>query len=131
MVEFGALSSVFDAAMFAALLVAFHAGPDLFRTGWFVESLLTELVIALIVRTRRPFFRSRPGHLLLWSTISLVALTLTLPYLPYVEVFGFVPLPSGVMAAVLVITLLYVVATEVAKYWFYRTRTAAIETARA
>ena len=48
--------------------MVFRAAPELFRTGWFVESLLTELVIALVVRTRRPFFRSRPGHVLLWST---------------------------------------------------------------
>ena len=62
MLEFGAVSSVFDFLTFGALLLVFRAAPDLFRTGWFVESLLTELVIALVVRTRRPFFRSRPGR---------------------------------------------------------------------
>ena len=61
MLEFGAVSSVFDFLTFGALLLVFHAAPDLFRTGWFVESLLTELVIALVVRTRRPFYRSRPA----------------------------------------------------------------------
>ena len=70
MVTFGLLSSVFDLLTFAVLLGVFRATPETFRTGWFVESLLTELVIALVVRTRRPFFRSRPGRLLLvrrWS----------------------------------------------------------------
>jgi P-type Mg2+ transporter len=67
MMEFGILSSVFDVATFLTLLVIFHAGPDTFRTGWFVESLLTELAVALVVRTRRPFFKSRPGRLLLVS----------------------------------------------------------------
>ena len=63
MVEFGLLSSVFDFLTFGVLLLASsRAAPELFRTGWFVESLLTELVIALVVRTRRPFFRSRPGR---------------------------------------------------------------------
>ena len=70
MVEFGVVSSVFDFLTFGVLLVVFRAAPELFRTGWFVESLLTELVIALVVRTRRPFFRSRPGTLLLWSTVG-------------------------------------------------------------
>ena len=65
MVEFGLLSSVFDFLTFGVLLCVFHASPEVFRTGWFVESLLTELVIALVVRTRRPFFRSRPGTILL------------------------------------------------------------------
>jgi Mg2+-importing ATPase len=93
--------------------------PDLFRTGWFVESLLTELVIALVVRTRRPF-RSRPGRVLLWSTVVLVALTVALPYLPFIGVFGFVPLPAMLLMTVAAITALYVVATELTKRRFYR-----------
>jgi Mg2+-importing ATPase len=120
MVEFGAVSSLFDFVMFGVLLLVFRAGPDLFRTGWFVESLLTELVIALVVRTRRPFFRSRPGNVLLWSTVILVALTLAIPYLPLVRVFGFVALPPGLVVTVVGITALYVAATEVTKAWFYR-----------
>ena len=90
-------------------------GEALFHTGWFVESLLTELVIALVVRTRRPFFRSRPGSLLLWSTVALVTLTLAIPYLPLVGVFGFVPLPGVVLVTVSAVTALYVAATEVAQ----------------
>jgi P-type Mg2+ transporter len=120
MVEFGAVSSVFDFLTFAALLLVFRAAPDLFRTGWFVESLLTELVIALVVRTRRPFFRSRPGSVLLWTTIAVIALTFAIPYLPFTGLFGFVPLPGAVVVTVSAITALYVVATEVIKYRFYR-----------
>ena len=120
MVEFGAVSSVFDFLTFGVLLVAFRAAPDLFRTGWFVESLLTELVIALVVRTRRPFFRSRPGGVLLWSTVALIALTFAIPYLPFIGVFGFVPLPGVLLVTVSAITALYVVATEIIKSRFYR-----------
>ena len=120
MVEFGAVSSVFDFLTFGALLVVFRAGPAVFRTGWFVESLLTELVIALVVRTRRPFFRSRPGNVLLWSTVILVMLTFAIPYLPFVGVFGFVPLPGPLLITVSAITALYVVATEITKRRFYR-----------
>jgi Mg2+-importing ATPase len=119
MVVFGAVGSLFDFMPFGALLVTFQAGPALFRTGWFVESLLTELVIALVVRTRRPFFRSRPGRLLLWSTIALTVLTLAVPYLPLIGVFGFVPLPAGVLVTVVMITALYVAATEMTKRLFY------------
>jgi P-type Mg2+ transporter len=120
MVEFGVVSSMFDFLTFGVLLIVFRATPAMFRTGWFVESLLTELVIALVVRTRRPFFRSRPGSLLLWSTVALVALTYTLPYLPLVGVFGFVPLPGVVLVTISVVTALYVATTEVAKKRFYR-----------
>ena len=120
MVEFGTLSSVFDFLTFGALLLVFRAAPDLFRTGWFVESLLTELVIALVVRTRRPFFRSRPGNVLLWSTVALIALTFAMPYLPFAGVFGFVPLPGRLLLTVSAITTLYIVATEITKQRFYR-----------
>lgn len=120
MVEFGALSSLFDFLTFGALLWVFHATVEQFRTGWFVESLLTELVIALVVRTRRPFFRSRPGTVLLVSTALLIALAVAIPYLPYAGLLGFVPLPAGVILALAVITVLYVAAAEAAKRWFYR-----------
>jgi Mg2+-importing ATPase len=120
MVEFGFVSSAFDFLTFGALLAVFHAGPDLFRTAWFVESLLTELVIALVVRTRRPFFRSRPGSVLLVSTVALIALTPLIPYLPFAAVFGFVAPPLDVLVVVCGITVLYVAATELAKQWFFR-----------
>jgi P-type Mg2+ transporter len=120
MMEFGALSSVFDVLMFAVLLVGFRAAPALFRTAWFVESLLTELVIALVVRTRRPFFRSRPGSLLLWSTVAVTSVAVAIPYVPFAGVFGFVPMSARLMGIVLAVTGLYVVATELAKKWFYR-----------
>lgn len=78
-------------------------------------ALLTELVIALVVRTRRPFFRSRPGNLLLGSTLALVPLTLALPYLPFAHALGFTALPVPILAFVIGITLLYVGAVELAK----------------
>jgi Mg2+-importing ATPase len=120
MVEFGVLSSVFDFLMFGVLLMVFRATQETFRTAWFVESLLTELVVALVMRTRRPFFRSRPGTLLLHSTLGLILLALAIPYLPLAEVFGLVPLPGTLLATIVLITVLYVAATELQKRWFYR-----------
>jgi Mg2+-importing ATPase len=120
MIEFGVLSSVFDLLTFAILLVGFKVTDEAFRTGWFVESLLTELVIALVVRTRRPFFASRPGALLLWSTVSLAVITLVWPYLPFVRILGFVPLPLSLVGALAAVVILYVGAAELLKRWFYR-----------
>jgi len=122
MVLFGLVSSVFDFLTFGTLIWLFEAAPQEFRTGWFVESLLTELVIALVVRTRGPFWRSRPGTLLLASTAAVIALALALPYLPFASIFGFVPLPAPLMLAVIALTLGYVVAAEVAKRFFYSRR---------
>ncbi|MFO0900837.1 MAG: magnesium-translocating P-type ATPase [Pirellulales bacterium] len=119
MVLFGLVSSIFDFLTFGLLLWVFHASPEEFRTGWFIESLLTELVIALVVRTRRVFFRSRPGNLLLASTLVVIGVTLTLPYLPFESLFGFVPLPAPLLLALIGLTGLYVVAAEGAKAYFY------------
>jgi Mg2+-importing ATPase len=121
MVEFGAVSSGFDALTFVLLLLGFRASVQVFQTGWFVESLLTELVVALVMRTRRPFFRSRPGTLLLSLTIVLIVVALAIPYLPGAGLLGFVPLPVSLLATISLIVLLYVTASEVQKRWFYRT----------
>ena len=120
MVEFGALSAVFDFLMFGVLLTVFHATPATFQTAWFVESLLTELAVALVMRTRRPFFRSRPGRLLLLSTMALIPVAFAIPYAPFAGVFGFVPLPAMLLVAIAGITVAYVAATELQKKWFYR-----------
>lgn len=119
MVIFGLVSSVFDFLTFGVLLYLFSATEEEFRTGWFIESLLTELVIALVVRTRRLFFRSRPGTLLLASTIVVIGVTLVLPYLPINSLFGFVPLPAPLMLMLIGLTVLYVVVAELTKKYFY------------
>ncbi len=119
MILFGLVSSIFDFLTFGVLLFLFRATPEEFRTGWFIESLLTELVVALVVRTRGVFFRSRPGNLLLVSTLIVVGITLVLPYLPFNFLFGFIPLPVSLMLAMLGLTALYIVVTEIAKKYFY------------
>ena len=119
MLLFGFVSSLFDFLTFGILLYVFKASENEFRTGWFIESLLTELVVALVVRTRRPCFLSRPGNLLLGSTIVVIAITLILPYLPFQSVMGFVPLPASLMVMLILLTLLYVFVVELAKKYFY------------
>jgi Mg2+-importing ATPase len=120
MVEFGALSSLLDLLTFAALIWLFHAAPPLFRSGWFVESLLTELLVALVVRTRRPFYKSRPGGLLLVSTLILSVVALFVPFLPGAAILGFSPLPVNLLLLVIGVALLYVLLAELMKRWFYR-----------
>jgi len=112
MLLFGLVSSAFDFLTFWVLIRAHEGAAAPFRTGWFVESLLTELAVALVVRTRRPFWRSRPGRVLAWSTAFVAALALVLPWLPGAALAGFVPLPLGTIAALLGIVVLYVAATE-------------------
>ena len=120
MVSFGALSSVFDLITFVILLRVFDAGPALFRTAWFTESLLSELAIALVVRTRRSCLRSRPGRSLAVLTGVTAVAAVALPYVPRVSVLGFVPLPPAVLGMVFAVVVAYLVATELAKHAFFR-----------
>ncbi|HEU5100926.1 MAG TPA: magnesium-translocating P-type ATPase [Roseiflexaceae bacterium] len=119
MILFGLVSSLFDFLTFGTLIFLIRATPEQFHTGWFVESVLTELAIALVVRTRRPFYRSKPGRLLWRSTLAVAVITLALPYLPFGGLLGFTPLPLAVLLLLLGITLMYVLAAEATKRIFY------------
>ena len=106
MIVFGLISSVFDLLTFAVLLLVFHASEATFQTSWFLISLLTELAVVLVLRTRRPAFRSRPSRLLLWSTLAVAAATLAIPFLGGLSaVFGFVPLSALQLTAVVAIVM--------------------------
>jgi Mg2+-importing ATPase len=120
MAGFGLLSSLFDLATFAVLLWGYRVGVETFRTGWFVESLLTELAVVFVVRTRRSLFRSSPGRLLLTTSVAMAAVAIMIPYAPFAWLIGFVPLPPTLLLALIAITGLYVWAAEVGKSGFYR-----------
>lgn len=120
MITFGLLSSVFDYLTFGVLLFVLHAGPAEFRTGWFVESVLSASMVVLVIRTRRPAFLSRPGRTLTITTVSVWAATLALPYTPLGAIFKFVPLPWPFLVLLAVMLVLYISGAEVAKRLFYR-----------
>jgi Mg2+-importing ATPase len=120
MITFGLVSSAFDMATFAFLLWGLQASEREFQTGWFVESLLTELIIVLVIRTHMPAWRSRPGRWLAATTALVVVATLVLPYTPIAGLFNFVALPVPVMAGLAAITLLYAAASEATKRLIFR-----------
>jgi Mg2+-importing ATPase len=120
MVIFGIVSSAFDFLTFGFLLLVLHVTTDQFRTGWFLESVMTELLIMLVIRTRLPFFRSRPGTSLMIGTFIVAGITLILPYSPISKSLGFTPLPISLVFGLLGISVLYIIATEFAKRVFYK-----------
>jgi len=125
MVVFGLISTVFDLLTFFVLLRVFDASESTFQTAWFVVSLLTELAVLLVLRTHGPALRSVPSRLLLWTTVAVCALAVALPFsAPLARVFGFVALPWPLLAAALAIVAGYIVATEIAKRWYFRGRRA-------
>ncbi|UIJ46330.1 magnesium-translocating P-type ATPase [Sphingomonas cannabina] len=120
MVVFGLVSSAFDLLTFALLLIVLRVDAVVFQTVWFLVSLLTELVVVLILRTRRPALRSRPSRLLLWGTIATSAAALVLPWTGEpARLFGLVPLSFSLLGTSLAVVLAYAAATEAAKRRFY------------
>jgi P-type Mg2+ transporter len=120
MLTFGLISSIFDYVTFGALLWLLKATPDQFRTGWFQESVISAAVIVLVIRSRRPFFKSRPGTYLLAATLLAVAATVLFPYTPLGAFFNFQPLTAEFLLIIGLVLLLYIFTAELAKKRFYR-----------
>jgi Mg2+-importing ATPase len=99
----------------------FHAGPPLFRTGWFVESLATQTLIIFLIRTRRvPFWRSRPSLPLVLAALAVVAVAVVIPMTPAGAAVGFVPLPGAFYAVLAGLLVAYLLLVEVTKAVFFR-----------
>ncbi|MDP4285204.1 MAG: magnesium-translocating P-type ATPase [Bacteroidota bacterium] len=120
MIVFGLESSLFDFLTFSLLLYIFHTTPSSFRTGWFMESLLTEILILLVIRTQRPFFKSRPSKFLVMACLGIFMLSLAIPYLPFSEIFSLSPLPFRVLISILGIAVMYVIVSELTKIFLMK-----------
>ena len=120
MITFGLVSSVFDYLTFGLLLLVLRASEAQFRTGWFLESVISASMIVLVIRSRKPFFRSRPGKYLLIATLSIAVITLIFPFTPLGTLFGFTPLSFITCLLILLIVVVYIVAAEITKNIFYR-----------
>jgi len=120
MITFGLVSSVFDYLTFGLLLLVLHAKEGEFRTGWFLESVISASVIVLVIRSRKPFFRSQPGKYLLIATLSIAVITLILPFTPLGTVFGFSPLSLSTLILIMVIVVFYIFTAEFVKTIFYK-----------
>jgi len=120
MITFGLVSSVFDYLTFGLLLLILHANEDQFRTGWFLESVISASMIVLVIRSRKPFFRSRPGKYLLIATLSIALITLVFPFTPLGKIFGFSPLTFSTYLLLLLIVVLYILMAEITKRIFYK-----------
>ena len=121
MVIFGIHSSLFDVITFWVLLYVLKVKESAFQTGWFIESILTELFILFIIRTHKNFFKSMPGKYLFILSIVGLILTLGLPYVPFFsEEVGLVPLPIKSLGAMLLIVAGYIITADLLKVWFFK-----------
>ena len=120
MIVFGLVSSLFDLLTFGVLLLLLRSDVDQFRTGWFLESVLSEILVLLVIRTQRPFFRSPIGQSLLVGSIGVALASLLLPYIPLGRSFGLVPVSGPVLLVLCLVTAAYVASSEVVKRKFFR-----------
>ena len=119
MVVFGPVSSIFDFLTFGVLIFFFRATPDVFHTGWFLESLLTQTFIIHILRTEKiPFLQSKPSTLLVVSTFFLTFTGFMIPFTRFARDFGFMSPPPAYFAALIVILCCYAVLVQSAKGWY-------------
>jgi Mg2+-importing ATPase len=120
MLIFGLISSAADLLAFGLLLRVFHTREATFQTAWFVLSLLTELAVVMVLRTRGPAWRSRPSPLLLGITVAVFVAAVAAPYAgPAAALFGFRPLPPALLGALFLLLAGYLAATEIAKRWAF------------
>jgi Mg2+-importing ATPase len=120
MIVFGLLSTIFDYATFAVLLFVLHSTVNQFRTAWFTESVISASIVVLVIRTRKPMFKSKPSKYLLFATLLIVVVTITIPIMPVSQIFGFTMLNASYLATIAVIVLLYLITAELTKKMFYK-----------
>ncbi|MGC9967640.1 MAG: magnesium-translocating P-type ATPase [Syntrophobacteraceae bacterium] len=120
MLVIGPVSSVFDFLTFYIMLVVFHAGEALFHTGWFIESMATQVLVIFIIRTRKNPFKSRPNPWLTACSLAVVTVAVLLPFTPAGVYLGFVAPPAFFFLLLIVMLAAYLLAVEGIKQWFFR-----------
>jgi Mg2+-importing ATPase len=119
MIVIGLVSSIFDFLTFYVMRQVFHAGEHLFHTGWFVESLATQVLVIFVIRTRGNPFRSRPSSILTVTSLAVVAIATGLPFTPLGARLGFAPLPGLFFVILAAMVVAYLVLVQLVKTWFY------------
>jgi hypothetical protein len=146
MVTIGPVSSLFDFATFFTMIFIFGipfglsaAGVPLaspfqqsqFQTAWFIESLCSQTLVVLIIRTRKvPFYKSKPSKYLITMLLAVISFAIIVPYTPVGGFFGFVPPPATFYLALAGILGAYAVLAETVKKWFYKRNANLLEQVR-
>lgn len=120
MLTIGPISSLFDFLTFYLLIRLFDADAMLFHTGWFVESIATQVLVIFVIRTRRSPLHSRPNPWLVVTSLAVVLLAMALPFTAIAPFLGFAPLPLAYFGLLALLLMAYLLMVESAKRWFYR-----------
>ena len=120
MLIIGPISSIFDFLTFYIMLTLFHASEALFHTGWFIESMASQVLVIFIIRTRGNPFKSHPNPWLIVCSILVVVLATLLPFTPLGVRLGFVAPPSHFFLILIFMLIIYLLTVEGMKQWFYK-----------
>jgi len=120
MISLGIISSLFDVITILVLYFLIKADVSTFRTGWFLESVLSEVIITFSIRTNKSFWKSKPSKALIYSSLAAIAITVGLIYSPLAFLFQFDKLPIILLAAIAVILLVYFTSVEIAKRFVFK-----------
>ncbi len=118
--SFGLLSTIFDLVLIFSLLFIFHSDSQVFRSAWFLESAISEIVITFSLRTSLPFFKSKPGKALFLISASAIILLFVMVYSPISLFFEFVKLQPQMLGFVVLVVLMYFSASEILKRSFFK-----------
>jgi len=116
----GPVSSIFDFLTFYVMLTVFQAGEALFHTGWFIESMASQVLVIFIIRTRKNPLKSRPNPWLIGCSLAVVAIAILIPFTPFGSYIGFVTPPAFFFLILTAILITYLLAVEWIKQWFFR-----------
>jgi len=117
---FGLISSIFDFITISSLVYLLNASPELFRTGWFLESVMSEILVTFSIRTKRRFYKSRPSNLLIATSIIVASLSLIIVYSPFGVLFEFVKPPLWFLGLIFGILACYFLMVEGLKHLFFK-----------
>lgn len=121
MMIIGPISSIYDFLTFAILLWMFHASTNaaLFHTSWFVESMATQTLVVIVIRTAGNPLKSLPSRALLISVLAIVTIAAGLPYTAVGRLLQFTPLPMALLGTIALLAVTYLLLVQVVKVWFY------------
>jgi Mg2+-importing ATPase len=120
MIVFGLISSVYDFITYFSLIYVFNASQELFRSAWFLEGLLTEVAVLLVLRTREFFLKSKPSKFLI-LTVSLIFISgFIIPFTPIGKLLELQPLTLSLYLFVIIVIILYILTVEIGKKFFYK-----------
>ncbi|MEI8344773.1 MAG: magnesium-translocating P-type ATPase, partial [Candidatus Omnitrophota bacterium] len=121
MLVIGPVSSLFDFITFGVLYWCFRFPPELFRTGWFLESLCTQTLVIHVIRTAKiPWFQSRSSGFLVMTSVAIVGAGFGIVYSPLGGYFGFARPPSAFLWALAAIVIFYLLLTQLVKTWYFK-----------